>query len=161
MSVPEVSAILAGDAPEVHAFLREHSADDVLGFPRPALDHYWAVWSCQAIKMQLVNPGSVMLAARQGGRLVGILLATPPEGGVGTVIWLLVASALRGKGIGSLLFSEACLCYRRLGCHKVKLTVPSAAAVAFYEKQGMKIEGAHPDHWWRMDFWSMGLLLED
>jgi ribosomal protein S18 acetylase RimI-like enzyme len=135
------------------------AADERLGFPPEALDHYWEDWSVDAIQRRARNPNQVLLAARLGGELAGLLLGSVPEGGVATVVWLLVAEEFRRRGVGGGLFREACRRYRDMGCHKLRLTVPDRQTVRFYEKQGMRVEGFHPDHWWRLDFWSMGLSL--
>ena len=139
----------------IHDLLRRLSSSDELGFPKVALRHYWAIWSVEKIKREARSKQSVFLVARRQEEPVGLLLGTAPEGGVGSIIWLLVVPQLRSQGIGSRLFLQACESYHKLGCHKVKLTVPGKCAVTFYEKQGMKAEGIHRDHWWHMDFWSI------
>src|ERR1051325_9010314 len=83
------------------------------------------------------------LMARDGSKTEGILLGAPVEGGVGTIIWILVNKKSQNKGIGSLLFEEACLQYKKMGAHKVKLTVPDSETIKFYLKQGMVLEGTH------------------
>jgi hypothetical protein len=62
-------------------------------------------------------------------------------------------------GVGKALFQQACKVYGSLGCHKVKLTASTPKAVTFYEKLGMSVEGKHLNHWWMLDFWSLGKLL--
>jgi ribosomal protein S18 acetylase RimI-like enzyme len=134
------------------------SSDDV-GFPEEALQHYWKSWATDAITKAALDPKSVFLGAWEGGAMVGLLMGMAPEGGVGTVVWLLVSRANQRRGIGRRLFHEACRRYREMGSHKVKLTVPSRERATFYEKQGMQVEGFHMNHWWHMDMWSMGMQL--
>ena len=158
MSV-EIESVQPPDADRVRHLLTTLSADSALGFSEEALRHYWAVWTVEAIRQRAVDPRQVLMTARVNGQLAGLLLGTSPEGGVATIIWVLVADEYRRQGVGGRMFMEACHRYRLLGCHKIKLTAPTLQAVAFYEKQGMKREGFHPDHWWRKEFWSMGMTL--
>ena len=127
-----------------------------LGFTEKALHHYWKSWTEDVVAEAAQHQRYVLLAAWQCKKMVGLLLGTPPEGGVGTIIWVLVAKELQCQGIGKCLLSEAFRRYRQMGVHKVKLTVPSKETVKFYKKQGMEVEGFHKDPWWHMDMWSMG-----
>ena len=120
-----------------------------LGFPKEASGFYLEQWKARKRE-------GVALEARTGGRIVGVLVGARPEGGVGTIVWLVTSPAFRNRGIGAEMFRRACGWYREMGCHKLKLMAPVKKAVQFYEKQGMRIEGYHPRHWWDMDFWSLG-----
>lgn len=102
-----------------------------------------------------------LLAINDRNEIIGVLNGTGIEGGVGTIIWLLVSKKEKNKGLGSMMFKKACNLYIELGAHKVKLTVPEKGTTKFYEKQGMKLEGFHPNHWWGMDIWSMGIILKN
>lgn len=157
MSV-EISSVKPEEAQVVRQRLVGLSAEG-MGFPEEALRYYRDSWSVDTIAQRARNPQQVLLAARKKGELVGLLMGMQPEGGVATIVWMLVAPEFRRQGIGCRMFEEACRRYRDMGCHKVKLTVPNKQAVRFYEKQGMQMEGFHSNHWWRLDFWSMGKFL--
>lgn len=146
---------------EAHLFVQELSrlASDGLGFPEEALEYYRKGWTVDVMQQRARDCRQVLLAAWQGDRVVGLLQGTAPEGGIGTIIWVLVDGEHQHHGVGRQLFDEACRRYRDIGAHKVKLTVPSQDTVPFYERQGMQVEGIHRDHWWRMDFWAMGKVL--
>ena len=90
---------------------------------------------------------------------MGLLLATEGEGGVATVIWLIVDENHRSEGLGKRLMQTAASYYRGRGFHKIKLTVPGLRAKKFYQSIGMKEEGYMVDHWYHTNFWSMGWLL--
>ena len=130
------------------------------GFSRTALEQYNQRWTAETIASAAQRKECILLAAKESGEIVGLVLGAPPEGGVATIIWLLVAPDHIRKGIGRMLFLEACHRYRSIECHKVKLTTTSRKAVGFYKTQGMHVEGYHPEHWWHMDFWSLGILLD-
>lgn len=147
------------EAHQVAAFLAFLVSDRELDLPKPALRYYRHMWRADAIRERAVNRRQVLLTAKIDGKLVGILFGTTPEGGVATIVWVLIATTWRRCGIGAQLFKKACDRYRRMGCHKVKLTAPTFQTVTFYERQGMKMEGYHPCHWWRKGFWSMGKVL--
>lgn len=132
---------------------------DGLGFPEEALHYFRNRWTIDVIEQAAIESQYVILGAWEGERIVGLLLGTPPEGGVGTIIWVLVAREYQRKGIGRQLFEEACERYRNMDGHKVKLTVPNKETVRFYEKLGMSVEGEHRNHWWHVDIWSMGKTL--
>jgi ribosomal protein S18 acetylase RimI-like enzyme len=125
--------------------------------PDTAIQHYLNQWTVERIKSCLDS--WVFIEARDQDKLEGIVLGTPVEGGVGTIIWLLVSDNNQRQGTGSILFEEACRVYKGKGAHKVKLTVPDEATTGFYIKQGMILEGLHKNHWWNCDFWAMGIQL--
>jgi ribosomal protein S18 acetylase RimI-like enzyme len=157
-----VSVAISPVQPEEASVVCERFIDlsaEGLGFPEQALGYFRDSLTVDSIAQQAQNPKQVLLAARRKGELVGLLLGTPPEGGVATIVWVLVAPECRREGIGCQMFQEACRRYRDLGCHKVKLTVPNEQTVQFYEKQGMQVEGFHANHWWHVDFWSLGKSL--
>jgi GNAT superfamily N-acetyltransferase len=131
-------------------------------WPAEARAHHRASWSAEALRERLdASAGVSLIAVEAGGQPVALLFGSAPEGGVATVIWLLVAAAGRRRGLGRRLLAEARARYLALGCHKLKLTAPSEQARAYYQALGFRLEGHHPRHWWRIDFWSLGLELRD
>lgn len=133
----------------------EKVAREQMGFPTEALAHF-KKRSSDMVKTNSRGSESLRSVATVENILAGALIGAEPEGGVGNIIWLVVASECRKMGIGRILFEKACEVYSSLGCHKVKLTAPTEEAARFYEKVGMKCEGKHEDHWWHMDFWTFG-----
>lgn len=150
------------DGPAMQALL-DHVCAVSFQFPEAAMHEYRAMFYPETLAARLKQGRSVVLTAMQPdqrrNQLAGLLVGLPPEGGVGTIMWLLVAPESQGQGVGSALFHEACKRYREMGAHKIKLTAPNAQAVRFYERLGFHQEGFHPAHWWRQDFWALGLLL--
>ena len=108
---------------------------------------------------QYLNFNVNLLLKNQDGEILGVVNGTGIEGGVGTIIWLLIDSRFKKLGFGSILFKSACEKYKELGAHKIKLTVPEKTTVEFYKKQNMLLEGFHPNHWWNMDMWSMSKFI--
>lgn len=127
-------------------------AKDELRFPEEALFEY--------NRPERISKNIIMSARdRENRSLLGVLACLPPEGGVMTILWLIVSPEYRKHGIGSILLDAACGIAINSGCHKIKLTTNSKEAVNFYKKKGMIIEGVLKNHWWHMDFWSMGKFL--
>jgi ribosomal protein S18 acetylase RimI-like enzyme len=131
-------------------------ATDCIGFPTCALESYHKIFTKEEFQGLVVNDKIPTFFVQKNDKIIGVLIGTKEEGGVGTVIWLIVEPHHHGNGIGRALFNAACSHYRDNGCHKIKLTAPNLEAVNFYKKMGMTIEGIHPNHWWAMQFWSMG-----
>ncbi len=128
------------------------TAIEELGFPMAALDYY----------QFLLNDFPSQYIFRKVNfkeNIVGIGIGTPPQGGVGTILWLIVRPEYRNLKIGTQLFNVLCNEYKALGCHKVKLTATNQTAVDFYKSKGMIVEGFHPSHWWKMNFWSLAKFL--
>jgi RimJ/RimL family protein N-acetyltransferase len=128
-----------------------------VNLPDSAIQHFAKEWTDERMKSCIST--WVFLMARDQGEIIGVLLGTPVEGGVGTIIWVLVDKSKQKQGIGGILFKEACEIYKDKGSHKVKLTVPDEQTTKFYIKLGMQLEGVHRNHWWHVDFWSMGIQL--
>ena len=141
----------SSDREKIFSIIREIAIDE-LGFPEEALDFY------QNLLIEFPKE-YVFLKAVLLSEIVGITIGAPPQGGVGTILWLLVRSKWRNYNIGTKLFNEICKEYSLLGCHKVKLTATTKNAVVFYKSKGMEVEGFHSKHWWGMDFWSLGKFL--
>ncbi len=125
-----------------------------LPFPDEAIRNYNNIWNEDFVNSNLNK--AVFIGAWEKNQLIGLVLGTNIEGGVGTIIWVLVDNKFHKKGIGSKLIKMSLNVYKKRGAHKVKLTVPEKETVKFYEKQGMNVEGVFKNHWWNMDFWSMG-----
>ena len=149
----------SSNAPDVWGLISEVASLD-LSFPAKALGYFGKMFDVSSGELnEKTQPP--MFIAKEGLGINGVLVGAGVEGGVGTIIWLVVSPVCRGKGIGKALFERACDEYRSLGAHKVKLTVPTQEAVKFYENMGMEVEGYHPAHWWGLDFWSLGKLLNN
>ena len=128
-----------------------------INLPKKAIDHYLSLWDVEKIKS--VSGQYVLIVAKENEKIIGLVLGTPPEGGVGTIIWVLVSQEYQKTGIGQQLMNKAIYTYKEKGAHKIKLTVPDEGTVKFYEKLGMIVEGHHVNHWWNHDFWAMGLII--
>lgn len=152
----EISAVSSSQAGEYVAAL-QHLIRSTITMPSDAIQYYVNQWTAE--RLRGLADSWVFLTAKQQSKIHGVVLGTPVEGGVATIIWVLVDQQLQNKGIGSLLFREACRVYEKKGAHKVKLTVPDEQTVNFYLKQGMILEGVHKNHWWKSDFWAMGIQL--
>jgi ribosomal protein S18 acetylase RimI-like enzyme len=133
-------------------------AEQTIDYPNQAIDYYRNTFSPEAIRLKLDN--SVALYIQKKEEIVAVLFGSMPEGGVATIIWLLVDKDLHGLGYGRRLFDEAKKNYTQLATHKIKLTVPNQNTISFYKKLGMTEEGVHPNHWWNMTISSMGLVLK-
>ena len=153
MSV-EIRTVQPAEGAEVASVLQALIARE-LAFPAEALRHFQKQWTAVGIDEASRGGRHVLRVAWQEERIVGVLVGMPPEGGVGTIIWALVDGEHQRRGIGARLMAESFAAYRGIGAHKVKLTAPNRAAVSFYERAGMRVEGHHPNHWWRMEFWSL------
>lgn len=153
-----ISTITKEDAHLVWPIVARIAAKD-LGFSEEILLHYRAILTDDELVRRSEDKRHLLLAARKDGEMAGVLIGMPPEGGVATIMWLIVSARCRGEGVGKSLFEAGCSHFRTMGCHKVKLTAPTIEAVHFYEKQGMVQEGFHPNHWWHLNFWSLGKVL--
>lgn len=139
--------------------MRQILATSFPTFPREAVTDYLKPWTPDAVISRLERDDGVLIAAFAADEAIGLVSGTGPEGGVGTIIWLLVDTPWRGHKAGRALYRAAFDAYRALGAHKMKLTAPSEEAKRFYEGCGMRVEGVHPKHWYGMDFISLGVTL--
>src|SRR6266545_747920 len=147
------------EAGAVCALIRRILMTDFPAFPPEAIDDYLAPWTPGAVTARLESGLDVIITALTGDELIGLVSGAAPEGGVGTVMWLLVDARWRGRRAGRALYDASCRAYRDLGAHKMKLTAPSERAKGFYEICGMRLEGVHPNHWYHATFFSLGVVL--
>lgn len=129
-----------------------------ISLPAPAIEHFTSQWTSERI-LALMDSWLFLIAKGEHNEIQGLILGTPPEGGVATIIWVLVDPSMHRKGIGAALFQGAVEIYKNQRVHKIKLTVPDKETTRFYEKLGMNVEGIHLNHWWNHDFWAMGYHL--
>ncbi len=134
--------------------------ETTIHLPEAAKFHFKSQWNEESIRNQL-GKWLFLIAKDESGNINGVLLGSPPEGGVATIVWVLVDRITQNKGLGARLFEKARQIYKDKNVHKIKLTVPDEQTVKFYKKQGMVLEGIHRNHWWRHDFWSMGLEINN
>jgi ribosomal protein S18 acetylase RimI-like enzyme len=135
---------------------RQVITKDLKEFPDKARFYYFSGIAKDALEFRLNHTKGLVLSAWENKTPAGFLTGTAPEGGVATIIWILVSGAKQGEGLGRKMFEEACRFYEAQGCHKVRLTAHTEKLKKYYKKLGMKEEGFHPQHWWKMDFWSFG-----
>lgn len=129
-------------------------------FPPEAIEKYDADWRTEMIAERAAASRFALHGAFDvTGQAVGLLFGAPEDSGVGTIIWLGVADSQRGSGLGAKLMRAAFADYKARGCHKVKVYTETQTAKQFYLKLGMKEEGFHPQHWWQVNFWSLGMQL--
>lgn len=95
----------------------------------------------------------VLLGAFDKEKLVGFLLGGSPEGGIGTIVWLMVKEECQKKGIGVRLLIKAEDVYKLYHCHKIRVFTYNALVKNFYEKNSFVTSTLHKDYWWRKDFW--------
>jgi GNAT superfamily N-acetyltransferase len=128
--------------------------------PPEAIASYLEPWQEDMLRSRIRQSNDLLRVAWHEETTTGIVSGTAPEGGVATIIWLLVDAPSRGSGLGIHLSSAACSDYCRAhGAHGIKLTAPTEDARQFYELCGMRVEGFHPAHWWQAGFWSLGMAL--
>ena len=89
------------------------------------------------VRWFVANPG--IFVWEQDGRVVGFSAADPRNGN----IWaLFVDAGYERRGIGRLLFEQACNVLRDAGCKRMWLTTaPGTRAAAFYRAAGWRVAG--------------------
>jgi GNAT superfamily N-acetyltransferase len=145
----------------IYCLLRDCLNQDFPMFSEEAKKSYLDTWNRDALRSQVNSPNKLTLTVWNGDELQGFVVGNAPESGVATIIWLLVKKPYQSQGVGAVLFKRACELYKERGAHKVKLTASVERARDFYVNQGMQEEGFHPEHWWRVDFWVLGKILDD
>ena len=135
-----------------------HNAiSDYNEFPALGRQLFIKKWNSNYIRDKLCD--HLMLYCSYQDEIHGILIGTPPEGGVATIFWVLVKGEMRNRGIGVSLIEKS-IEFFQLNCvHKIKVTVCEPNLIRFYNKFGFVVEGKHPNHWWGKTFYSLGLNL--
>jgi ribosomal protein S18 acetylase RimI-like enzyme len=99
----------------------------------PSLEPGWP--GSRLLRERLADQSPVMLAARRGQEIAGVVLGHVEGGGLGTVDQLAVSAAVRGRGLGRRLLAALESGARSLGVRE--LTLGSVdGAVGFYERCG-------------------------
>ncbi len=155
----DVRPLTVADAPICREAFRRMLSESFAEFPPNARRAYLDDWSEERFAERISNVQRVMLGAFNEAQLIGMLLGSTPEAGIGTIIWLWISVAERNQGVGQTLVENGCGLYRTLDCHKVRVFSSDERNHAFYQRCGMTQEGFHLSHWWGVDFWSLGKVL--
>jgi mycothiol synthase len=130
------------DLPEAHAILEEAFVDDPSHTPAP-----FDRWIEQEASLPTFDP-TLWLLARADGSPAGVLTGSPGEDG-GSVDYLAVRSAFRGRGIAAALLRRSFALFADRGFHRVLVSVDAdnvAGATRVYERAGMRTV-------WRWELW--------
>ncbi len=94
-------------------------------------------------------PRSRMWLAEEDGRLAGCIAIVPAEGDEAQLRWYLVASAMRGRGLGRRLLDEALAFAREAGYTSVMLWTVSRLekAAGLYRRAGFVAVEEKPGAW--------------
>jgi RimJ/RimL family protein N-acetyltransferase len=140
-----VRSVVPGDAAELARLVDAVASEPetwLLMVPGRRTAREWK----QQIAQAETDPGSLMLAAALGGRMVGNLgLRSDPHGASAhvAVLGMSVAADLRGAGVGTAMLETALIWAGAHGCAKVTLSVfpHNRRAIAFYKRHGFVTEG--------------------
>lgn len=156
----ETRKLQPADARAIRALYLDLLHGTFTHFPPEAIEKYAADWTAEIIAERAAAGKFLLLGAfNPDGKARGLLFGAPEDSGVGTIIWLGVAEGQRSVGLGAKLMRAAFADYQARGCHKVKVYTETEVAKQFYVKLGMEVEGFHPQHWWQVNFWSLGMQI--
>lgn len=130
------------DLADVHAILEEAFVDDPSHTPAP-----FERWLEEEASMPTFDP-TLWLLARADGMPAGVLTGSPGEDG-GSVDYLAVRAAFRGRGIAAALLRRSFAMFADRGFGRVLVSVDAenvAGATRVYERAGMRTV-------WRWDLW--------
>jgi GNAT superfamily N-acetyltransferase len=109
----------------------------------------------QQINSKFYFHNKIFVIAMFESVIVGLAIATKPEGGVGTILWLIVKKSHYKKGIGTILIKKIIKEYKNNKAHKIKITTPIKKNINFYKKFSFEIECYLKKHWWKKNFWQL------
>lgn len=109
----------------------------------------------QEIKNKFYFSNKFFIIAKIDSVVVGLIIATKPEGGVGTILWLIVKKSHYKKGIGTILIKKIIKEYKNNKAHKIKVTTPIKVNINFYKKFNFEVECYLKKHWWKKNFWQL------
>jgi mycothiol synthase len=130
------------DLRDAHAILEEAFVDDPAHTPAP-----FDRWIEEESSLPTFDP-TLWLLARADGRPAGVLTGSPGDDG-GSVDYLAVRAAFRGRGVASALLRRSFALFADRGFRRVLVSVDAenvAGATKVYERAGMRIV-------WRWDLW--------
>lgn len=134
--------------------------DNFSYFPQEARTQYTKSWDTDVLLSIIQDENGLLYCACMHEEIIGVIYGNLPEGGVGSIIWLMVHPEYQNKKIGSRLLLHAKHFYQKQNAHKIKLTVQDERAMKFYVREGFIIEAHHKRHWWELDFWAMGYFIK-
>lgn len=150
---------MPSDAEHLIHFFNKNLVTSFPYFSNKARASYSEVFHPENIKQKIASNREIIYIAKTNTETKGLIFGSPPEGGIGTIIWLMVDAQHQGQGIGLCLLKKSIEIYQSLGTHKIKLTVHDKRALKFYLREGFVIEGHHLNHWWNLDFHSLALMI--
>ena len=135
---------VAATAAEVIVGPESPNRDDIRDLMRDSRNYYAALYppeSNHALDLEsLAGPTVEFLAARCGGRLVGVGAMVVRESLIGEIKSMYVCEQMRGQGIGRLIIQalEASARRRGIACLRLETGLNQPEALALYETSGYR-----------------------
>jgi ribosomal protein S18 acetylase RimI-like enzyme len=150
----QIEIMTTGDCNKAVDFIRRCGKD---AFPDKKLPLGLSESIGPQIKNYLMYGNCIKVNANN--EIIGAIISGRLEGGISTIIWLLVDPRFRGMGIGTQLMKFFIELEKKIGAHKIKLTVATENAKKFYLLSGFMQEGYHQNHWYQKNYWSMAYFI--
>jgi GNAT superfamily N-acetyltransferase len=133
-----IEKVRANDILKLRRIFKQAVATDFAYFPL----HYQRQVLRQNTAPRLLRahlrPERVVLAARNGGQMVGFIIGSAPARGLAQIYWLYVAPSFRGGGLGDKLLFAALEKFKRLRSTKAALATHKYHE--YYAKRGFRLE---------------------
>lgn len=107
-------------------------------------------WSKRKYRNQVKNKNKLLLGAWVGKKLVGVLDANMPFGGVSFCAWIMVESEFQRRGVGRKLIAEWTRVVKKAGAHSIYLDADRRNR-AYYKKLGFEEIGLWRGSWFGLD----------
>lgn len=150
----------ASEAVQAHDFFCRMLTEQFSStFSADAIQAYREKYDRALFEQRVAAQDAVIAAMILDQQVIGLVIGGAPNGGVASLDWVVVAPGHQGQGLGQQLVAGALASYRNRGAHKVVLYTETESARQFYERCGMTCEGVHPQHWWGLTHYCMGVVL--
>ncbi len=117
-------------------------------------------WTKSSYKYSFKIGGRILLGAFESEKLVGIVDAWLPFGGVSFLNWLLVDGTYQRQGIGRKLLKELENIFKKHGGHSIYIYT-AERNIPFYQKQGFELIGMYKKSWYGLDKYIMSKLIQE
>lgn len=117
-------------------------------------------WNKQKLSFLLKEQQCYFLAAKLNNKIVGLLYAFKPQGGVSIGLWLMVDPQFQHKGVGKILLTNWEQLALKDKCHSLQLAAPDRN-IEFYKKMGFDLIGLYKKAWYGADEYLFSKLIQE
>jgi len=148
----EIEKLRKKDVLNFYRFVKNFILNEYENYSSLIRHFYWRhFWNKKKIEKYLKDKDSILMVAKEGGKIIGFLKGFVDYGGAAWINWLGVEKEFRKKGIGTSLLEEMEKFFKSRLCHFIQWCTERTSLVNFCKKREWHLIGLQKESWCGQD----------